>query len=73
MRERLRSVEGYTLSCRRMIEPESVFGQIKKKSGILRIPTSCLQKEASRPGVFALPTICSKKREWRKNANGTSR
>jgi len=36
VREKLRSVEGYALSVRRMIEPESVSGQIKKNRGFRR-------------------------------------
>nr|WP_280523717.1 transposase [Paenibacillus dendritiformis] len=36
VREKLRSEEGYALSVRRMIEPESVFGQKKNKRGFRR-------------------------------------
>ncbi|CAH8772927.1 transposase [Paenibacillus dendritiformis] len=35
-RKKLRSEEGYALSVRRMIEPESVFGQMKNKRGFRR-------------------------------------
>jgi hypothetical protein len=35
-RDQLRSEEGYALSVRRMIEPESVFGQIKNNRGFRR-------------------------------------
>nr|WP_246608923.1 transposase [Paenibacillus agaridevorans] len=34
--EKLRSGEGYALSVRRMIEPESVFGRIKNNRGFRR-------------------------------------
>jgi hypothetical protein len=44
MRERLRSEEGYTLSVRRMTEPESVFGQIKNNRGFRRFLLRGLQK-----------------------------
>lgn len=35
-RDKLRSEEGYALSVRRMIEPESVFGQMKNNRGFRR-------------------------------------
>ncbi|MFC4304267.1 transposase [Cohnella boryungensis] len=34
--EKLRSEEGYALFVRRMIDPESVFGQIKNNRGFRR-------------------------------------
>ncbi|UUZ97507.1 transposase [Paenibacillus sp. P25] len=36
VREKLRSEGGYALTVRRMIEPESVFGQIKNNRGFRR-------------------------------------
>ncbi|WP_405153618.1 transposase [Paenibacillus sp. FSL K6-0108] len=57
-RERLRSEEGYILSFRLLIEPESVFGQIKNNRGFRRFLLCGLQKVKSE-GRMALPCpIC---------------
>ncbi|KJD42942.1 IS1182 family transposase [Paenibacillus terrae] len=54
MRERLRSEEGYTLSVRRMTEPESVFGQIKNNRGFRRFLLRGLQKVSLEVGWLCL-------------------
>ncbi|MDT0126150.1 transposase [Paenibacillus sp. RRE4] len=54
MRERLRSEEGYTLSIRRMIEPESVFGQLKNNRGFRRFLLRGLQKVSLEVGWLCL-------------------
>jgi hypothetical protein len=46
--DKLRSEGGYALAVRRMIEPESVFGQIKNNRGFRRfllrgLPKVCLE------------------------------
>ncbi len=59
-REKLRSEEGYELSVRRMVEPESVFGQMKNNRGFRLFLLRCLQK-------VSLEVICSRKRKWTKS------
>ncbi len=54
MRERLRSEEGYRLSVRRMIEPESVFGQMKNNRGFRRFLLRGLQKVSLEVGWLCL-------------------
>ncbi|MBB6022466.1 hypothetical protein HNR77_003563 [Paenibacillus sp. JGP012] len=54
MRERLRSEEGYTLSVQRMIEPESVFGQMKNNRGFRRFLLRGLQKVSLEVGWLCL-------------------
>ncbi|MBM7111787.1 Transposase DDE domain protein [Brevibacillus laterosporus] len=53
-RERLRSVEGYVLSVRRMIEPESVFGQMKNNRGFRRFLLRGLPKVSLEVGWLSL-------------------
>ncbi|WP_169732281.1 transposase [Cohnella thermotolerans] len=55
MREKLRSEEGYTLSVRRMIEPESVFGQMKNNRGFRRSALRPAEGEPRGRGDFACP------------------
>jgi len=54
MRERLRSEEGYELSVRRMIEPESVFGQVKNNRGFRRFLLRGLDKVSLEVGWLCL-------------------
>ncbi|MFM9277391.1 IS1182 family transposase [Paenibacillus jiagnxiensis] len=53
-REKLRSEEGYALSVRRMIEPESVFGQIKNNRGFRRFLLRGLRKVSLEVGWLSL-------------------
>ncbi|PWW06103.1 DDE family transposase [Paenibacillus cellulosilyticus] len=53
-REKLRSEEGYALSVRRMIEPESVFGQIKNNRGFRRFLLRGMQKVSLEVGWLSL-------------------
>lgn len=53
-RERLRSEEGYELSVRRMIEPESVFGQMKNNRGFRRFLLRGLPKVSLEVGWLSL-------------------
>ncbi|WP_237566399.1 transposase [Paenibacillus sp. EZ-K15] len=53
-REKLRSEEGHALSVRRMVEPESVFGQIKNNRGFRRFMLRGLQKESLEVGWLSL-------------------
>ncbi|QKS48779.1 IS1182 family transposase (plasmid) [Paenibacillus cellulosilyticus] len=53
-REKLRSEEGYALSVRRMIEPESVFGQIKNNRGFRRFLLRGLKKVSLEVGWLSL-------------------
>jgi transposase len=54
VREKLRSEEGYTLMVRRMIEPESVFGQIKNNRGFRRFLLRGLPKVSLEVGWLSL-------------------
>jgi hypothetical protein len=54
VREKLRSEEGYALSIRRMIEPESVFGQIKNNRGFRRFLLRGLPKVSLEVGWLSL-------------------
>ncbi|QKS47090.1 IS1182 family transposase (plasmid) [Paenibacillus cellulosilyticus] len=54
VREKLRSEKGYALSVRRMIEPESVFGQIKNNRGFRRFLLRGLQKVNLEVGWLSL-------------------
>lgn len=54
VREKLRSEEGYTLMVRRMIEPESVFGQMKNNRGFRRFLLRGLPKVSLEVGWLSL-------------------
>ena len=54
VREKLRSEEGYALMVRRMIEPESVFGQIKNNRGFRRFLLRGLPKVSLEVGWLSL-------------------
>nr|WP_229263953.1 transposase [Cohnella cholangitidis] len=54
VREKLRSEEGYSLSVRRMIEPESVFGQMKNNRGFRRFLLLGLPKVSLEVGWLSL-------------------
>jgi transposase len=54
VREKLRSEEGYKLMVRRMIEPESVFGQIKNNRGFRRFLLRGLPKVSLEVGWLSL-------------------
>lgn len=54
VREKLRSEEGYALSVRRMIEPESVFGQMKNNRGFQRFLLRGLPKVSLEVGWLTL-------------------
>ncbi|WP_261800063.1 transposase [Paenibacillus sp. PAMC21692] len=60
-REKLRSEEGYALSVRRMIEPESVFGQIKNNRGFRRFLLRGLPKVSIEIGRLSLAQNLLKK------------
>jgi transposase len=53
-RKKLRSEEGYALSVRRMIEPESVFGQLKNNRGFRRFLLRGLSKVSLEVGWLSL-------------------
>ncbi|MRN55587.1 transposase, partial [Paenibacillus monticola] len=53
-RELLRSEEGYALAVRRMIEPESVFGQLKNNRGFRRFLLRGLSKVTLEVGWLSL-------------------
>lgn len=53
-RERLRSEEGWALAVRRMVEPESVFGQIKNNRGFRRFLLRGLPKVSLEVGWLSL-------------------
>ncbi len=54
VREKLRSEEGYALVVRRMVEPESVFGQIKNNRGFRRFLLRSLPKVSLEVGWLSL-------------------
>ncbi|WP_251036112.1 transposase, partial [Paenibacillus sp. ISL-20] len=54
VREKLRSEEGYALSVRRMVEPESVFGQLKNNRGFRRFLLRGLTKVSLEVGWLSL-------------------
>lgn len=54
VREKLHSEEGYALSVRRMIEPESVFGQMKNNRGFRRFLLRGLPKVSLEVGWLSL-------------------
>lgn len=54
VREKLQSEEGYKLSVRRMIEPESVFGQMKNNRGFRRFLLRGLPKVSLEVGWLSL-------------------
>jgi hypothetical protein len=54
VREKLRSEEGYALMVRRMIEPESVFGQMKNNRGFRRFLLRGLPKVSLEVGWLSL-------------------
>ncbi|MGG0938611.1 IS1182 family transposase [Brevibacillus centrosporus] len=54
IREKLQSEEGYSLSVRRMIEPESVFGQMKNNRGFRRFLLRGLPKVSLEVGWLSL-------------------
>ncbi|ALS22484.1 transposase [Paenibacillus naphthalenovorans] len=53
-REKLRSEEGYAMSVRRMIEPESVFGQMKNNRNCRRFLLRGLPKVSLEVGWLSL-------------------
>jgi len=53
-REKLHSEEGYALSVRRKIEPESVFGQMKNNRGFRRFLLYGLPKVSLKVGWLSL-------------------
>jgi hypothetical protein len=53
-KEKLRSEEGYALAVRRMIEPESVFGQMKNNRGFRRFLLRGLPKVSLEVGWLSL-------------------
>jgi hypothetical protein len=53
-REKLRSDEGYALSVKRMIEPESVFGDMKNNRGFRRFLLRGLDKVSLEVGWLSL-------------------
>ncbi|WP_339272091.1 transposase [Paenibacillus sp. FSL K6-1330] len=63
VREKLRSEEGYALSVRRMVEPESGFGQLKNNRGFWRFLLRGLTKVSLEVGCLSLAIICSSKRQ----------
>jgi hypothetical protein len=67
MRERLRSEEGYALSVHLMIEPESVFGQIKNNRGFRRFLLCGLQKVSLEAGWLCLAHNLLKKAAMTEN------
>jgi transposase len=54
VREKLRSEKGYALSVKRMIEPESVFGQMKNNRGFRRFLLRGLPKVSLEVGWLSL-------------------
>lgn len=56
-RELLRSEEGYTLAVRRMIEPESVFGQLKNNRGFRYFLLRGLSKVTLEVGWLSLAHV----------------
>ncbi|WP_256846979.1 transposase, partial [Paenibacillus sp. Pae108] len=54
-REKLRSEEGYALSVRRMIQPESVFGQMKNNQNFRRPASRLAQSEPGGRVAFPCP------------------
>lgn len=54
VRKKLRSEEGYALAVRRMIEPESVFGQMKNNRGFRRFLLRGLPKVSLEVGWLSL-------------------
>ncbi|GAB6928888.1 IS1182 family transposase [Paenibacillus sp. JCM 10914] len=61
VREKLRSEEGHALSVRRMIEPESVFGQMKNNRGFRRFLLRGLRKVSLEVGWLSLARNLLKK------------
>jgi hypothetical protein len=62
VREKLRSEEGYKLAVRRMIEPESVFGQVKNNRGFRRFLLRGLPKVSLEVGWLSLAHNLMKKK-----------
>ncbi|MCM3294103.1 transposase [Paenibacillus sp. MER 180] len=58
VQKKLRSKEGNALPIRRMVEPKSVFGQLKNNRGFRRFLLRDLSKVCPEVGEFPLPTIC---------------
>ncbi|MDR5605055.1 transposase [Paenibacillus larvae] len=52
--EKLRSEKGYALSVRRMVEPESVFGQMKNNRGFRQFLLRGLAKVSLEVGWLSL-------------------
>ncbi|KIL37715.1 transposase [Cohnella kolymensis] len=71
VRDKLRSEEGYALSVRRMIEPESVFGQMKSNRGFRRFLLRGLPKVSLEVGWLSLAHNLLKKAAIDQNRNGT--
>ncbi|GIQ68567.1 IS1182 family transposase [Xylanibacillus composti] len=61
MRDKLSSEEGYALAVRRMIEPESVFGQMKNNRGFRRFLLRGLTKVSLEVGWLSLAHNLMKK------------
>ena len=73
-REKLRSEKGYALSVRRMIEPESVFGQLKNNRGFRRFLLRGLSKVSLEVGWLSLAHNLLKQAAMdRKARNGGAR
>lgn len=68
-RDKLRSEEGYALAVRRMIEPESVFGQIKNNRGFRRFLLRGLPKVSLEVGWLSLAHNLLKKAAIDRNRN----
>ncbi len=73
MKEKLRSEEGYKLSVRRMIEPESVFGQMKNNRGFRRFLLRGLPKVSLEVGWLSLAHNLLKKAATDTKREGTER
>ncbi|WP_053377317.1 IS1182 family transposase [Paenibacillus sp. FJAT-27812] len=70
VRKKLKSDEGYALAVRRMIEPESVFGQLKNNRGFRRFLLRGLAKVSLEVGWLSLAHNLLKKAAMDQNRNG---
>jgi uncharacterized protein (DUF2132 family) len=73
VREKLRSEEGYALMVRRMIEPESVFGQMKNNRGFRRFLLRGLPKVSLEVGWLSLAHNLLKKAAIRQKSIAVGR
>ncbi|MGG3311867.1 transposase [Paenibacillus lautus] len=74
VREKLRSEEGYALSVRRMVEPESVFEQLKNNRGFRRFLLRGLTKVSLEVGWLSLAhNLLKQEATDRKARNGGAR